>query len=148
MPEDDPFDVVAPKFGSPWCCWNSGAAIDADDLGDVWPFVAGANTNFDGLSRLHGGDAALSQQAPVEESVARPIREFDEPEAFLRVEPLDDSVDRGTGRCFEPGLAEPGSGSESTRLWVGISVEVATPRMTKILISQFGSWGVGARSAG
>jgi hypothetical protein len=33
-------------------------------------------------------------------------------------------------------LAEPGSGSESTRLWVGISVEVATPRMTKILISQ------------
>jgi hypothetical protein len=32
-------------------------------------------------------------------------------------------------------------------LWmVGVSVEVATPRMTKILISQFGSWWVGARS--
>jgi hypothetical protein len=34
-------------------------------------------------------------------------------------------------------LAEPGSGAESTGLWVvGVDVEVATPRMTKILISQ------------
>jgi hypothetical protein len=56
--------------------------IDADDLGDVRPLVAGANTNFDGLARLYGVDAALSQHAPVEEGVARPIREFDEPEAI------------------------------------------------------------------
>ena len=34
-------------------------------------------------------------------------------------------------------MAEPGSGAESTGLWVvGVDVEVATPRMTKILISQ------------
>jgi hypothetical protein len=96
-----------------------------------------AKTNFDGLSRLHGVDAALSQQAPVEEGVARPIREFDESEPLLRAKPLDHPVHWWTGRCLEPGLAEPGSGSESTRLWVvGISVEVATPRVTKILISQ------------
>ena len=99
--------------------------------------MAGANTNFDGLSRLHGGDGALSQDAPVKEGVAGPIREFDEPEAFVGVEPLDDPVDGWTGRCLEPGLAEPGPGSESMGLWVvGISVEVATPRMTEILISQ------------
>ena len=82
----------------------------------------------------------------VEEGVARSIREFDESKPLVRGKPLDDSVDWWTGRCLEPGLAEPGSGSESTRLWVGVSVEVATPRMTKILISQFGSWWVGARS--
>jgi hypothetical protein len=29
----------------------------------------------------------------VEEGVARPIGEFDEAEAFLRAEPLDDAVD-------------------------------------------------------
>jgi hypothetical protein len=102
----------------PWCRRLSGAAIDADDLGDVWPFVAGANTNFDAISRLHGVDAALSQHAPVEEGVAGPIREFDEPEAFVRIEPLDDTVDGWTGRCLEAGLAEPGSGSESTGPWV------------------------------
>jgi len=103
----------------------------------VWPFVAGASTNFDGLARLHGVDAALSQHAPMEEGVAGPIREFDEPEALVGVEPLDDTVDRGTGRCLEPSLAEPGSGAEGTGLWVvGISVEVATPRVAKILISQ------------
>jgi hypothetical protein len=99
--------------------------------------MTGTHANFDGLSRLHDVDAALSQHAPVEEGVAGPIGEFDEPEAFVGVEPLDDPMDRGTGRCFEPGLAKPGSGAESTGLWVvGISVEVATPRITKILISQ------------
>ena len=95
---------------------------------------------------MHDVDAALSQHAPVEEGVAGPIRKFDEPEAFVRVEPLDDPVDRGTGRVFEPGLAEPASGAESTELWVvGVGVEVATPRLTKILISQLWfSWWVRA----
>jgi hypothetical protein len=73
----------------------------------------------------------------VEEGVAGPIGEFDEPETFVGVEPLDDSVDRGTGGCLDAGLAEPGASSEGTGLWVvAISVKVATPRMTKILISQ------------
>jgi hypothetical protein len=125
-----------PEIRSPLCRRLSGAFIDADDLGDVRPFVAGTNPDFEGFARLHGVDAASSQQAPVEERIARPIREFNEPEAFVRAKPVDDTVDGWTGGCLEPGLAEPGSGAESTRLWVGISVEVATPRMTKNLISQ------------
>jgi hypothetical protein len=102
----------------------------------VRPRMTGADPNFEGFARLHGVDAALRQHAPMEEGVAGPIREFDEPEALVRVEPLDDPVDRGTGRVFER-LAEPGAGSEGTGLrLVAISVEVATPQMTKILISQ------------
>ena len=81
------------------------------------------DADLEGFTRLHDVDAALSEDGAVEEGVAGPIREFDEPEAFVGVEPLDDPVDRGTGRCLEPGLAEPGSGSESTRLRiVGIGV--------------------------
>jgi hypothetical protein len=121
----------------PWRRRNGGAAIDADDLGDVWSLVPRTDTDFEGFSGLHSVDAALSQRARVEEGIAGPIREFDEPEAFVRAKPLDDTLDRGTGRCLEPGLAEPGSGSESAGLWmVAVSVELATPRMTKILISQ------------
>ena len=98
--------------------------------------MAGANANFDGLSRLYGVDAALSEDGAVKEGVAGPIGKFDEPEAFVGVEPLDDPVDQGTGRVFER-LAEPRSGAESTGLWmVGVYFEVATPRMTKILLSQ------------
>ena len=92
----------------PWCSRGSSAAIDADDLGDVWSFVSWTDADFEGFTWLHGVDAALSQHAPMEEGVAGPIREFDEPEAFVRVEPLDDPVDRGTGRVFER-LAEPGA---------------------------------------
>ena len=45
-----------------------------------------------------------------------------------------------------PGLGEPGSSAESTRLWaIRIRVEVATPRITEILMSHFGSWKCGAR---
>jgi hypothetical protein len=72
----------------------------------------------------------------VEEGVARSIPEFDESEPLVRAKPLDDTSDGRARMCLEPGLAEPGSGAESTRLSVGISVEVTTPRMTKILISQ------------
>jgi hypothetical protein len=99
--------------------------------------VAGADTHFEGFSRLNSRDPTLGQHASMKEGVAGTVREFYEPEAFVGVEPLDDPVDGWTGRCLEPGLAEPGSGSESTGLWVvGISVEVATPRLTEILISQ------------
>ena len=95
------------------------------------------DADFEGFTRLHGVDADLSQDGSMEEGVAGPIREFDESEAFVGIEPFDESVDRGTRRCLEPGLAEPGSGCEGTGLWVvGVGVEVATPRMTKILISQ------------
>jgi hypothetical protein len=86
--------------------------------------VARADTDFEGFSWLWGVDPALGQHAPMEESVARPIGEFDEAESLLSAEPFDDPTDRWAGRGLEPGLAEPGSGAESTRLRVvGISVE-------------------------
>ena len=103
----------------------------------MWSLVTRTDADFEGFTRLHGVDAALSQHAPMEEGVAGAIREFDKSKPLFGIEPFDESVDRGTGRCLEPGLAEPGSGAESTGLWVvGVSVEVPTPRLTKILISQ------------
>ena len=56
--------------------------IDADDLGDVRPFVSWTDADFEGFTRLHGVDAALSQHAPMEEGVAGPIRNFDKSEAL------------------------------------------------------------------
>jgi hypothetical protein len=99
--------------------------------------VSRTNADFEGFAWLHRIDVAPSQHAPMQESVARPIGQFDEAKPLFRFEPFDDGADRRTGGCLEVCLVEPGSGSESTRLWVvGVSVEVATPRMTKILISQ------------
>jgi hypothetical protein len=97
------------------------------------------NTNFDGFARLYNVDPVLGKHASMKESIARPIGEFDEAESLFGAEPFDDPVDRGTGRGLEPGLAEPGSGAECTRLSVlGIGVELATPRIAKILMSQLG----------
>jgi hypothetical protein len=42
------------------------------------------------------------------EGVARPVREFDEPEAFVGVEPLDHPVDWWTGGCLELGWLNRG----------------------------------------
>jgi hypothetical protein len=126
----------------PWRRGNGGAVIDTDDLGDVWPFVSRPHADFERFSLLHSVEAALSQQAPVEEGIAGPIREFDEAKAFLGIEPLDDTTDRWTGGGLKSGLAKPGASAESTGLWmVGIDVEVTTSRMTKILLSHFASWG-------
>jgi hypothetical protein len=73
----------------------------------------------------------------MKERIARPIGEFNEAKPLFGVEPFDDPSDGRAGRWLEPGLAEPGSGSESRKLWVvGIGVEVATPRMKKILLSR------------
>jgi hypothetical protein len=111
--------------------------------------VAGTNPDFEGFARLHGVDPALGQYASMKEGIAGTIGEFDESEALVRVEPFNDTVNRGTGRCLEGRSAEPGWGFESAGLWVvDVSVEVATPRMTKILVSQLGSWWVRALSAG
>ena len=93
--------------------------------------------HFERFARLTNADPALRQHAPMEEGVAGPIGEFDEPKPLFRAEPFDHPMEWGVGRCLAPGLAEPGSGAKNTRLWVvGISVEVATPRTAKILISQ------------
>ena len=78
----------------------------------------------------------------MKEGVPRPIGKFDEAKAFLGIEPFDDTADRWTRGSLEGRSGEAGSGSESTGRWlVGIGVEVATPRMTKILLSHFASWG-------
>jgi hypothetical protein len=68
--------------------------IDTDDLGDMWAFMARPDPDFEGFARLYGVDAALGQHTTVEEGVAGPIGEFDEPEAFVGVEPFDDPTDR------------------------------------------------------
>jgi len=107
----------------------------------MWPFVAWADAHFEGFARLHDIDSALSEDTPVEEGIAGFIGEFDEAEPFLGIEPLDDTTDRWTRGCLQGCAAEPGASAESTGLWVvGIGVEVATPRVTKILFSHFSSW--------
>ena len=81
-----------------------GVAVLASTLstsvtcGPLWPMT---NPNLDRIARLHGADPALSQHAPMKEGVARPIGEFNEPKAFLGIEPLDDTTDRWTGGCLD-----------------------------------------------
>jgi len=98
--------------------------------------MTGTNTNFEGFSWLYGVDTALGQHACMQESVTGPVGEFDEPKALLGAEPLDDATDGWPGRGLEPGLGKSGSGAERTRLRVeGVRGEVATPRLTEILMS-------------
>ena len=100
--------------------------------------MAGADAHFEAFARLNSADAVLGQHASMQERIARPIGECNETKSLFEAEPFDDARDRWTVRGLEPGLAEPGSGAECTRLRVGgISVELATPRGTKILISHW-----------
>ena len=101
--------------------------------------MAGADSNFEGFSRLYGADPTPGQQAPMKEGIARSIRECDEAKSLLGAEPFDNATSGWSGRSPEPRLTEPGRGAECTRLSVlGISVEFTTPRITEILVSQFG----------
>jgi hypothetical protein len=103
--------------------------------------VSRTDAHFEGFARLNEIDPALSEDTPMKEGVAGTIREFDEPKAFLGIEPLDDSTNWRARRCVQGGSVEAGTGAKGTRLHViGIGVEVATPRMTKILLSHFSSW--------
>jgi hypothetical protein len=64
----------------------------------------------------------------MEESLARPLGEFDEAKSLFRAEPFDGPMNRRAAWCLEPGLDESGSGAECTRLGVeGLSAELATP---------------------
>jgi hypothetical protein len=100
--------------------------------------VSRTDSVFEGFSWLHNVDAALCQGAPVEESVAGPIGEFDEAKSLLRTEPFYDATDRWTGGWFETGLTKTGSGSEGAGLpLVIVIVEFAMPLTPKLLISQF-----------
>jgi hypothetical protein len=75
----------------------------------------------------------------MEEAVPGPIGEFNEAEAFLGTEPFDDTADRWIGGGLKGCSVEPGSGVEYARLSaLGISVELATPRIAEILMSQLG----------
>ncbi len=113
--------------------------MDAQHLRYVRSLMAGTDSNFESIAGLYGADAGSRQHTPVEEAVAGLIGKFDETKSLLWAEPFDDCSDGRARRYLEPGLREPGSSAESTRLWVmGISVEVATPRMAEILVSQ--SW--------
>jgi hypothetical protein len=122
---------------APWRNPSGDAAMDAQHLRHVRSLVAGADSNFESIARLHGADAGPRQHTSVQESVAKLIGKFDETKPFLGAEPFDDCSDWIAGRLFESGLGEPGSSAESTRLWaIRIRVEVATPRMSEILVSQ------------
>jgi hypothetical protein len=111
--------------------------MDAQHLRYVRSRVAGADSNFESIAGLYGADAGSREHTPVEEAVAGLIGKFDEPKSLLWAEPFDDCADWRAGRYVEPGLGEPGLSAESPRLSVvSISVEVATPRMAEILVSQ------------
>ena len=111
--------------------------MDAQHLRYVRSRVAGADSNFESIAGLYGADAAPREHTPVQETVAGLIGKFDETKPLLGAEPFDDCSDWIAGRLFESGLGEPGLSAKSTRLWVvSISVELATPRMAEILVSQ------------
>jgi hypothetical protein len=55
----------------------------------VWTGVPWADGHFHGVARLDGADATLSENAAMEEGIARAVREFDKAKSFFRIEPLD-----------------------------------------------------------
>jgi hypothetical protein len=57
--------------------------------------MSGTNVHFEGVTRLKGVDAALSEDGLMEEGMAGPIGKLYEAEAFLGVVPLHDCLDRG-----------------------------------------------------
>ena len=69
--------------------------------GPLWPGPTRTSRVSPGCTALM---PLLSQHAPVEESVAGTIGEFDEAKSLLGAEPFDDSADWWAGGCLEPGL--------------------------------------------
>ena len=70
VPEDRPPDVADRK---PDLSGVAGAAVlesTPKNMGDVRPRVSRTNLYFHGIPRLHDVDAALSEDAAVEEGVA------------------------------------------------------------------------------
>ena len=111
--------------------------MEAQHLRYVRSRVAGADSNFESVAGLYGADAGSRQNTLVEEALVGLIGKLDEPKSLLWAKPFDDCANWRAGRYLEPGLGEPGLSAKSTRLWVvSISVELATPRMAEILVSQ------------
>ena len=86
-----------PETRSRWCRRRRGARIDAQHLGDVRTCVSRPDAHFEGVARLDGADAALSEDGPMEEAVTGPIRQFDEAKFLFGIEPLHDCSDGRVG---------------------------------------------------
>src|SRR5262245_53444345 len=93
------------ETGSAWGRGNSRARINAHDLGDVWPFVAGTNTNFENVAGLYHPEPILGQHGSMQECVAGPIGEFDKAKSFS-----------GLNHLTTPWTG--GSEGASNRLWL------------------------------
>jgi hypothetical protein len=61
VPEDGPPDVASRKIDRRGVAGAAVVVIDAQHLGEVRPFTSGTNPNFEGIPRLHGVDAPLSE---------------------------------------------------------------------------------------
>ena len=61
---DGPFNVVAWAFDRRDAV-GTAVLVDTQYLGDMRPFVAGADPHFEGFSWLYGVDTALGQNAPM-----------------------------------------------------------------------------------
>src|SRR5215831_5141419 len=67
---------------------SCGAAIDADDFGDLRTSLPGSHPKFERLTRPQGADGDACERRRMEESVARSIRALDEAIPLLRAVPF------------------------------------------------------------
>src|SRR6185437_5596510 len=117
------------------------AAVDADDLGDLRASLAGGDPDLQRLARLYRRVAAAPKDARVKKGVACPVRQLNEPEALVGIEPFHHRSDRGTGGC----LLEPRCGTSGIARWrtavipgsVVIVVVKATPAPLPITSIRF-----------
>src|SRR5205085_11665401 len=80
--------------------------------------------------------AVAFEHAGMEERVPRAVRQLDKPEASFGFEPFDDGAHRRAGWCFEPRLAEAGSGAKFAEMRViPVVVKIAATGLTKIPVS-------------
>jgi len=135
--EDGPSDV--PETGSPWC-WGGSAAIDAQHFGDVWPLVTWADTHFESFVRLDSADPALSQQAPMKKASPDLSESSTKPKPFSGLNHLTIELIGEPEGASNRGWLNRGRVPNARGPWIfGIRVELATPRITEILMSHFGS---------
>jgi hypothetical protein len=83
-----------------------GAAVEAQDFGNLWPLGPRTGANLERRARRHAIVAAALDHTHMQEGIARPIGQLDKAEALVGVVPFDYGPDRGTGRRFKPLGAE------------------------------------------
>src|SRR5579884_1139670 len=101
--------------------------IDVQHLGHLRPALSRRHPHLEGLARLHRLDADPAQDARMQERVARAVLQFDEAEAALGLEPLDDRLDRRPRRLLEAGAAEPRRRPEIARRRLEIVIAKTPP---------------------